>query len=327
MRKTKVLALFTALLLLTGCAAADPGAASAHAVQSVEVSAVPERSTEPDAGASSLAANPGEGAGSTPPESSAGEVSTPLESCTGEVSAPPEPDPDWLLAEHIYSHRGASGYEVEHTFASYDLAIEQGSHNIEQDLVTSADGTLYVSHDESAARIAGVDRDYSDMSDKTIAQLRTANGEGIHSMTEVFERYGRDVNYVVELKQGEEQARAFAALVREYDMEDNVILQSFYPAALEALEGEFPDMPKLYLCRTQEAVNRAVEADYADIVCVKGPLMTEQNLKKVHESGKRFCVYWTGGEAVKTAIQMGADCYFTNYTDTALDLEREYREK
>ena len=323
MGKTRVLALFTALLLLTGCAAAEPGAAaaSAHAAQSVEVSAVPERSPEPGAGTSDTGTDSGEGAGSTPPEASVEKVST------GEVTAPPEPDPDWLLAEHIYSHRGASGYEVEHTFASYDLAIEQGSHNIEQDLVTSADGTLYVSHDESALRIAGVDRDYSDMSDKTIAQLRTANGEKIHSMAEVFERYGREVNYVVELKQGEEQARAFAALVKEYDMEDNVILQSFYPAALEALEGEFPDMPKLYLCRTQEAVNRAVEADYADIVCVKGPLMTEKNLKKVHESGKRFCVYWTGGEAVKTAIQMGADCYFTNYTDTALALEREYRDK
>ena len=318
MTKTRALALATALLLLTGCAAADPGEASvsAHGEQNVEVSAVSERTPAPDPGVSALSTDdPGEGAGSTSPESS-----------TGEVSAVPEPDPDWLLAEHIYSHRGASGYEVEHTFASYDLAIEQGSHNIEQDLVTSADGTLYVSHDESAARIAGVNRDYSDMSDREIAQLRTANGEEIHSMAEVFQRYGADVNYVVELKQGEEQARAFAALVKEYGREENVILQSFYPAALEALEGEFPDMPKLYLCRDQDAVNRAVEADYADIVCVKGPLMTEKNLKKVRGSGKRFCVYWTGEEQVKKAIQMGADCYFTNYTDTALALEREYRD-
>lgn len=319
MTKTKFLALLTALLLFPGCAAAAEEGQAVHAAAWSRLA--------PSSGGQTVAQRLEERAQQRQAEAEAAALAA--EQAAAEAAAAEEAAraEAWALADHVYSHRGASGYEVEHTFASYDLAIELGSHNIEQDLVTSADGTLYVSHDESAARIAGVDRSFSDMSDEEIAQLRTSNGEGIHTMAEVFERYGKDVTYLVELKEGQEQARAFAGLVRKYGMEENVILQSFYPSALEALEGDFPDMPKLSLCREQDAVNRAVEASYADIVCVKGPLMTESNVKKVHDAGKKFCVYWTDGEAVKTAIQMGADCYFTNYTDTALELEREYRGK
>lgn len=231
----------------------------------------------------------------------------------------------WARAEHIYSHRGASGYEVEHTFAAYDLAIEQGSHYIEQDLVTSADGTLYVSHDESAERITGVNRDYAGMTDGEIAQLRTANGEGIHSMEEVFDRYGDAVCYVVELKVGREQVERFVELVREKGMEERVIVQSFHPEALLEAEKLLPEAPKLWLCRDRSGLERALSEPSADIVCVKGSLMSEESCERVHEQGKRFCVYWTDGEEVQRAIALGADCYFTNYTDRAMELEREYR--
>jgi glycerophosphoryl diester phosphodiesterase len=39
-------------------------------------------------------------------------------------------------------HRGASAYAPEHTFASYDLALEQGADYIEIDLQMTADGVL-----------------------------------------------------------------------------------------------------------------------------------------------------------------------------------------
>ena len=54
---------------------------------------------------------------------------------------------DRKLADHVYSHRGSKGSN-EHTFEAYDEAIKAGSHNIEQDVVVSRDGTLYVSHDD-----------------------------------------------------------------------------------------------------------------------------------------------------------------------------------
>ena len=51
-------------------------------------------------------------------------------------------------------HRGASGYAPEHTFASYDLALELGADYIEQDLQLTKDGVLVVLHDETLDRTA-----------------------------------------------------------------------------------------------------------------------------------------------------------------------------
>ncbi|WP_255568007.1 glycerophosphodiester phosphodiesterase family protein [Brevundimonas sp. PAMC22021] len=47
----------------------------------------------------------------------------------------------------VIAHRGASGERPEHTRAAYALAIEQGAHVIEPDLVMSRDGALIVRHE------------------------------------------------------------------------------------------------------------------------------------------------------------------------------------
>jgi glycerophosphoryl diester phosphodiesterase len=47
----------------------------------------------------------------------------------------------------IIGHRGASGYRPEHTFGSYQLALDLGADVIEQDLVPTKDGHLIVRHE------------------------------------------------------------------------------------------------------------------------------------------------------------------------------------
>jgi glycerophosphoryl diester phosphodiesterase len=47
----------------------------------------------------------------------------------------------------VIAHRGASGYQPEHTLAAYELAIEQGADFIEPDLVSTRDGVLVARHE------------------------------------------------------------------------------------------------------------------------------------------------------------------------------------
>jgi glycerophosphoryl diester phosphodiesterase len=47
----------------------------------------------------------------------------------------------------IIGHRGASGYRPEHTFGSYQLALDLGADVIEQDLVPTKDGHLICRHE------------------------------------------------------------------------------------------------------------------------------------------------------------------------------------
>lgn len=57
----------------------------------------------------------------------------------------------------LIAHRGASGYAPEHTFASYDLAIQQGANFVEPDLAVSKDGVLVCLHDDTLDRTTNVE--------------------------------------------------------------------------------------------------------------------------------------------------------------------------
>lgn len=229
--------------------------------------------------------------------------------------------------EHVFSHRGASGEETEHTLKAYDLAIAEGSRYIEQDVLLSKDGTLYVSHDDSAKKLTGVDRNYADMTDSEIDALQTSDGQKILKLSEVFDTYGEQVYYVIELKT-DEAAEPFMEMVRKYAYDNRIIAQSENPDVLEKLKMEFPYMGTLYLTKSQEDFNSGLDLWAVDILSVKKDLMTQDNCNAAHNAqpAKKFNV-WTLNEEeeIRKAIEMGVDSYFTDYTKRALDLEKQYR--
>lgn len=232
----------------------------------------------------------------------------------------------WASVHHIYAH-GHTGRDDEHSFEAYDADIEAGSHYVEPDLVISRDGTLYVSHDLSAARMTGVRRDYSSMSDSEINRLRSRSGSRILKLSEVFERYGDSVYYLPELKTADDDAiEAFRTLVEEYGLEDRIMLQSEFPSALEKAEAIWPDMPKIQIVKSQSVFNESVGNDCVDEAAVRIDLMDEANCAAAHEAGKRISAWPVDTENdIRRAIDIGADAYFTGNVETAVDLELNYR--
>lgn len=236
---------------------------------------------------------------------------------------------DAAVASHVFSHRGREG-AYEHTFKAYDEAIEAGSRYIEQDIVISSDGVLYVSHDENALAMTGYNGMYEYISSETIDGLRTEEGNKILRLSEVFEKYGDTINYVIELKANSDACiMAFEKMVEEYGLSDNIIVQSRHPETLEIIENKFPDMPKLFVCWNQGDFNYVVDAPYVDIISVRATvetgIWTESNCQAAHDADKQFGVWTIDTEdEIKKAIDMGVDNYFTNETALALELEREY---
>ena len=231
------------------------------------------------------------------------------------------------VSNHIYSHRGASGEKTEHTIEAYDLAISYGSKYIEQDIVISKDGTLYVSHDLSAKRITGTDSLYVDLKDEQIDNLKTKDGQSILKLSDVFDRYkSKDVTFVIELKSKTNAVDAFINLVDKYNFKDRIIVQCFELDVLKKLKEVYPDMPTLYLISKQENFDNALNLPYIDILSVDKQLLTKDNCEIAHKNGKEFNV-WTlnSDEEIKKAIELGVDTYFTNYTNKAFQLERKYR--
>ncbi|KAF1304860.1 glycerophosphodiester phosphodiesterase [Enterococcus sp. JM9B] len=228
---------------------------------------------------------------------------------------------------HVFSHRGASGEEVEHSYAAYDLAIQYGSKYIEQDLVTSKDGTLYVSHDLSAKRITGVNKYYSEMTDNEINQLKNiSNGEPIHTLQSIFNRYKKQVHYVIELKENSQQVNLFKKIIKKNKLEKNVIVQASDIAPLNELDKQFPKMKKLLLINTQQELNKAISYKNVDIISINKKLLNKKNCNLVKKNEKELNV-WTldTSQDIETAIKLDVDNYFTNYTAKALYLEKKYR--
>ncbi|MFT4150051.1 MAG: glycerophosphodiester phosphodiesterase family protein [Paracoccaceae bacterium] len=79
----------------------------------------------------------------------------------------------------VIAHRGASGYQPEHTLAAYELAADMGVDYIEPDVQITADGYLVAMHDATLNRTTNVESLFAprnggySVSDFTLAEIRT----------------------------------------------------------------------------------------------------------------------------------------------------------
>ncbi|MBQ9746763.1 MAG: glycerophosphodiester phosphodiesterase [Clostridia bacterium] len=136
----------------------------------------------------------------------------------------------------IMAHRGASAYAPENSLEAFALAIEMGAQGIELDIYETSDGRLVIHHDNNIKRMTGIDAKISETDFET---LRSYNFAGeyrdkydfikIPEFCEVLELFKpTDMTINIEMKEGSvNYIRAIDALVREYDMEDQVIYSSF----------------------------------------------------------------------------------------------------
>lgn len=235
---------------------------------------------------------------------------------------------DQQQKQHVFSHRGASGEEVEHSFKAYDLALLYGSEFIEQDLVTSEEDTLFVSHDLSAKRITGINRFFSKMTDHEIEQLKTKDNQKILKLQDVFDKYKNTTTYVIELKENTKQIQLFENIIKKNKLEDHVIVQASEPKVLVALENSFPSMEKLLLVKNQKQLESGLNYNEVDIISADKKLLNQKNVNLVHQKKKNFNT-WTLNttDEIEYAISLDVDTYFTNYTAKALSLEKENREE
>jgi glycerophosphoryl diester phosphodiesterase len=183
-------------------------------------------------------------------------------------------------AIEIIAHRGASKERPEQTRSAYALALEQGADGLECDVRLTLDQIPVCVHDASMTRMAGIDRNVSQL---TLAQLRAldlAHGgpagssdvpraeRGILTLEEFCELAvdaGRPVTLAVELKHpsrfGGLVERASVAVLDRFGLRGRdsrgvetetakrvtVRLMSFSQTALERLAKTAPDLDRVFL--------------------------------------------------------------------------------
>jgi glycerophosphoryl diester phosphodiesterase len=242
-------------------------------------------------------------------------------------------------------HRGASAYAPEHTFASYDLALEQGADYIEIDLQMTADGVLVAMHDKTLNRTAtapeGVPNRYCRglVSKKTLEQIKMCDvgswfspeyaDQRIPTLEEIFKEYGTSVNYYIETTNPEAapgMEEELLSLMDEYGLteaaEENwqVLIQSFSAESLMKIHEMNSDLPliQLYWAGTSKSIQRDLDAVSAYAVGI-GPYKKDVDAALV-EAAHEHCLavhpYTVNTvEEMEELISLGVDGMFTNNPD------------
>ena len=231
----------------------------------------------------------------------------------------------------VVAHRGASGYEEEHTWKAYDKAIEMGADYIEQDLQLTKDGYLVVIHDSTVDRTTNGTGRVIDMTLSEIKRLRTPQGQQILTLDEVLTHYGNSIKYYIETKRPQSQAMddELIRLLVKHNLiginrvKEQVIIQSFSKESLQNIRSQYSDIFLVYLLKEPTISDLDEAVKFADGI---GPRFASESTNKTlvdeaHARGLLVHPYTVNSNAdIQKAIDYGVDGFFTNYPDRGVAL-------
>ncbi|TCP55366.1 glycerophosphoryl diester phosphodiesterase [Tumebacillus sp. BK434] len=225
------------------------------------------------------------------------------------------------------AHRGASGHAPENTLAAFRLARELGADGLEFDVQVTKDGVPVVIHDEALVRTTGAKGYVFDHTFEEIRRLDAGSwygeafrGERIPSLEEVLAEFG-DLVLNAELKNShfdmpELEAKAIG-LIRQYGLEQRVILSSFHHMSMQQLHRAAPELKTalLYDCVLVDAVGYAKRLGASALHPFFGTVKPEL-IAEAHAAGLMVNVWTVNDETqMRLCAEAGVDAIITNYPD------------
>lgn len=215
------------------------------------------------------------------------------------------------------AHRGASGEYPENTLLSFRKAIELQSDWIECD-IQEAHNELYVLHDTTLERIAGIPKTLSQLPRETLSSLDMGCGEQIPTLTQVTRLIKGHASLNIELKgffEVPSLTTKLHALLEDGWNHDTLLISSFNHPLLDELKSRIPALPvapifyeyPLYGLKTAEQLQ-------ATTVCMDKKLMTEERIHEFKKHGIRSFIFTLNTrDEIEKAISLGASGIITNF--------------
>jgi glycerophosphoryl diester phosphodiesterase len=246
----------------------------------------------------------------------------------------------------VIAHRGASAYAPENTLPAFERALEVGASEVELDVQLSRDGALVLFHDrtlDGKTNLTGAVRNH------TADALRSADigswfdaqhpgieerfaGTGLATLDELFERFGAQLHYHVEIKTSEEAVPALLlARVAAFGLADRVIVSSFRDDQLRrvrALDQRIPicrliekrsGRPEAYLLSRGD-IDDAVRERF-DRVGVHSGDLDRELVRYAHERGLEIRAWGIGGpEDIEGIVTTGANGLTVDWPDVVFGM-------
>ena len=161
----------------------------------------------------------------------------------------------WLSAENtlIIGHRGASDEAPENTLLAFKLSQQQGADGLEFDIHLSSDGVPMVIHDHTLDRTTNRTGAVGDLTCAELAEVNAGEGEPVPTLAQVFELFGRNQLYNVEIKEyglrSAECVQAVANLIQQHDLAAYCTISSFDYDVMEQAQALMPPNTAIALLR------------------------------------------------------------------------------
>ena len=273
-------------------------------------------------------------------------------------------DPDFAQAIEVQGHRGARAVLPENSLPALKHALELGVDTLEFDMGVSQDGVVVVVHDQQINPVICQYKNGSEIEkglwihQLTLEKIKqfdcgskqnprfdkqiTVPGSEIPTLAEVFEMVinsglpnAKTINFNIETKSNPDKphaqpnADAFVdavlKVVRHYDLESRVTLQSFDPATLIAAKSSAPDLQLALLLEDKpDDWVAAAEAVGADIISPYHKLLGRKDVEAIQEAGLAV-IPWTANSKRQWArlMKLGVDGIITDDPEALLQyLER-----
>jgi glycerophosphoryl diester phosphodiesterase len=228
----------------------------------------------------------------------------------------------------IFAHRGSSAYAPENTLTAFKLAIDQDADAIELDAKLTSDGHVVVMHDKTVDRTTNGSGAIKSLTLDELKRLDAGSklpplyeAEIIPTLSEVFEEIGHKILINVELTNYfspvDDLPDKVAALVKEYNLQEGVMLSSFNMIALLRARNLLPNTPLGLLTFTGLAgitiKSRllhfsplfAINPSYKDV--------TKNLVTNAHQENFKVYAYTVNqSEDIRQVIDAGVDGFFTD---------------
>lgn len=237
----------------------------------------------------------------------------------------------------VFSHRGSPYNNPDHSFSGYDQAIKDGTQFIEPDVWLSKDNILYVSHDNNLKNSTGKNINISDSTEIQLSKVKLRNGESLHKLSDLFNKYKKTVHYIIEAKKNTgsntDTEKTIAEELDDYKMNDNVIMQGFSITGIKEFHSQSAqrNIPTLWLMNADtqhqylEKINDAPK--YIDFVSVRLDQLTPEIIKAAHKNGFKINT-WTMNNYKDNFSALNiykVDSVFTNNTKETMNLIKKWK--
>lgn len=214
-------------------------------------------------------------------------------------------------------HRGAKGYEIENTLASFKKAIEMGVDAIEFDLRRTKDGHIVIFHDRKLKRLCKVK---GSVKKKTLVELKQLKVMGVGEIVtfeEALEFAKGKVKFDIEIKvKGIEED--VVKILKKYNVVDDVVFVcSFYKGVLGEIKSLEPGLQTCLLFRKKPMrLGGSLKKYKIDAIAPNVKRATRPMFNWAKKKGLKFYVWTVNKKKVVDKFKKwGVDGIISDYPD------------